>query len=93
MGDACRSSSTFLHQVEGIIPPAGRDFAARIGALHKETSALTGQGVWEVFNEVCLEVRPTDFLEFGLVCGLTGSTAEGNAENLHSFARASSSNL
>lgn len=45
-----------IDQVDGAIPPAGREFATRIDALYKETSALTGQGVSEVFNELCLEV-------------------------------------
>lgn len=54
------SNSCVLHQVDGAIAPAGQEFATRIGALYKETSALTGQGVSEVFNELCLEVRLTE---------------------------------
>ncbi|KIO19150.1 hypothetical protein M407DRAFT_31202 [Tulasnella calospora MUT 4182] len=45
-----------VDQVDGAIPPVGQEFARRIGALYKETSALTGQGVSEMFNELCLEV-------------------------------------
>lgn len=49
--------ATGLRQVTESALSTGRDFASEIGASYAETSALTGQGVSEVFEELCLEVR------------------------------------
>jgi small GTP-binding protein len=36
-------------------PESGEELAAQIGAFYRETSALTGKGVSEVFEDVCEE--------------------------------------
>lgn len=49
--------ATGLRQVTESALSTGQDFAKDIGASYAETSALTGQGVSEVFQELCLQVR------------------------------------